>query len=339
MSASRDLEWAATLKSMSTSPDQIRIAREDGTSFAVTVREPAHEPTHEPDRPGSDDGVSGEGAASGVDAGQYRAGANPGAGAAPGGGAPPGASTPVILVVPAMGVQSGYYGKLLDALAQAGFVAAATELRGHEESGGRTPSRSYDFGYLDLLEDLEVAVARLRERYPRAPIYLLGHSLGGHLSTVFAGYHQIDGLIIAASGSVWWRLYNRRMFGVGVMVESVSRALGYFPGDRVGFAGREARTQMADWCHLNRTGELAFGSPRVRHDPAIAASTVPSLVVSFAGDELVPPKATDGLAAKLKSSRITRVHLGNDDPPGHLRWARRPELVVPHIADWIESAG
>lgn len=254
-------------------------------------------------------------------------------------GAEPGA--PVILVAPAMGVQAGYYGKLATALHGTGLSVAVTELRGHEASGGMRPSREYDFGYTDLVADLHQAVDAVRARRPEAPIYLLGHSLGGHLGAVFAAHHPtaLAGLMVVASGSVWWRLWNRRMYAVGVAIDLSARLLGYFPGHRVGFAGREARGQMRDWVRFNRTGRLEFGSPLTDHDPAIAGVRTPVLGISCEGDSFAPPKALHGLLAKFPRAPITRLHVGAEqaEPPGHLRWARRPELVVDHIAGWVNA--
>lgn len=254
-----------------------------------------------------------------------------------------GPQAPVVLVVPAMGVQAGYYGKFAEALRSAGHSVAVTELRGHEESGGRRPSWRYDFGYADLLTDLEQAVDAVAERLPSAPVFLLGHSLGGHLGSVYAGYYPraLAGLMLVATGSVWWRLWHRRMFGLAVFIDGISRVLGYFPGHRLGFAGREARRQMADWCRFNRTGRLQFGSPRIDHDPVIATATVPVLAASIEGDSFAPPKALTGLLAKFKNAPITRMHLGTDaeKPPGHLRWARQPEVVLPELTKWIGDHG
>ena len=247
----------------------------------------------------------------------------------------------MVLVVPAMGVQAGYYSKLAPALREAGMSVAVTELRGHEESAGRQPSRHHDFGYADLVADLGQAVDAVAQRQPDAPVFLLGHSLGGHISMVYAAQHPgaLAGLMLVATGSVWWRLWHRRMYVVGVIVNVLSALLGYFPGHRVGLGGREARTQMRDWARFNRTGRLEFGSPRVHHDPAIAGLELPVLGISLAGDDFAPPRALQGLLAKLPRAQITRAHLGEElqQPPGHLRWARRPEVIIEQIVGWIRA--
>ncbi|OGP55556.1 MAG: hypothetical protein A2Y65_00870 [Deltaproteobacteria bacterium RBG_13_52_11] len=61
------------------------------------------------------------------------------------------------------------------ALSKGGITAYALDMRGHGESGMRG-----DIRYIGQLEDdLADFVAYLRKTYPKAPITLIGHSLGG----------------------------------------------------------------------------------------------------------------------------------------------------------------
>jgi predicted alpha/beta hydrolase len=247
---------------------------------------------------------------------------------------------PAVLVVPAMGLGSRYYLRLLAALEAAGVTAAATELRGHEE-GGEPAGRRRDFGYADLVDDLDRAVSALATRLPGAPIHLLGHSMGGQLAAVEAAARpeRLAGLIHVASGTPYWRVFSPRMLAMTQLVPLIARVLGHFPGDRFGFAGREARTQMTDWARLARTGRFVFGEPRRDHGRAMASTALPVLSVSLEGDELAPPPSVDDLAGRFPSEHVERVHL---DPVSlgfeevdHLRWARHPGVIVPTLTDWL----
>lgn len=249
---------------------------------------------------------------------------------------------PAILIEPAMGVQAGYYSPLAQALADAGYHTGVAEVRGHEETGGRRPGWRYDFGYHEMLtEDWPLAVQAMRARFPESPLYLLGHSLGGQISSIYASHHpqQLAGLILIACCSVYWRLWSKRFLLSSLFIGQIGRLLGHFPGRRLGFAGREARSLMADWARQARTGHYAFGRPRVDHDRHLATLALPVLAISIRGDWLAHPKAVDGLLAKFPHADLSRHHIDPNamglDGIDHFRWARKPESVLPTIRGWL----
>jgi alpha-beta hydrolase superfamily lysophospholipase len=61
-----------------------------------------------------------------------------------------------------------------------GFAVAAVDLRGHGRSEGR---RGYARNYFDLIEDVQVLMAKARHLFPGIPLILYGHSMGGNLVT------------------------------------------------------------------------------------------------------------------------------------------------------------
>jgi predicted alpha/beta hydrolase len=238
-------------------------------------------------------------------------------------------AAPVLLLVPAMGMPSSYYHRFGEAVAAAGAHLSLMELRGHESSGGRVPGRDYDFGYVELVADIADAVEATRKALPQAPVVLLGHSLGGQLGIMYAALHpgQLAGIVLIASSTPHWRSWAPWILPVGLGFVAASKVLGYFPGQRVRFAGRESRGLIRDWTHLVRTGRLVAG------EDGLARVGLPVLGISVEGDWLGPARAVEALLAKLPAATVERDHL---DVNGidHFKWARRPEVVVPRIVAW-----
>lgn len=259
------------------------------------------------------------------------------------------AQAPVLLVTPAMALRGSFYQPLAPAMAAAGLRLVAMDLRGHGSSSIR-PDRTTDFGYRELLElDWPAAIATVRERYPAAPLVLLGHSLGGQVSLLYAGANpgSVAAVVTVATGSIWWRAFpapRRYVFLLATQfIAAAGKVLGSYPGHRLGFGGREARSLVADWAHQARTGRYRAKGSDTDYEATLGRMREPALLISVAGDEFAPASAADHLASKLPPGKATRLHL--DDPVfressnAHFGWVKRPGPVVDAIADWMTATG
>lgn len=84
--------------------------------------------------------------------------------------------TTVLAVVHGYGEHGGRYGYLSDDMAARGHAVYVFDLRGHGHSAGR---RGHILRFADYLADTRVYLDAVVEAHPGAPLYLLGHSLGG----------------------------------------------------------------------------------------------------------------------------------------------------------------
>ena len=251
--------------------------------------------------------------------------------------APTRPDAPVFVLVPAMGVKVRFYRSFATALADTGCGVAVVEQRGHEEMDRTVPGRRVDFGYAELADDLDAAVDLARARAPGTPLVVVGHSLGAHVACVSAARRpgMVDALVFVAAGSVHWRLWPRRFLALTQAFVALAAVVGHFPGQRLGFAGREARGVMRDWGRLARTGRLTYGRPPTDAGRALAGLDLPVLVVSIEDDTLAPQPAVDGLAALLPTARVTRRHLAvSTSTSPHFGWARHSEPVIAAISNW-----
>lgn len=255
---------------------------------------------------------------------------------------------PVLMFMPALGVKARYYTPLGKAFAAAGVSFATFDWRGIDSSSVRA-SRRVDFGYRHLLEDdLPAARAAIRARWPSGRFFAGGHSLGGQFAACHAGAHPegVAGLVIIASGNVHWRGWQGasalRILAATQATVAISTVVGHFPGSRLGFGGREARGVMRDWASVARSGVYRARGSRIDYEAAMAALRRPVLSLGFRADSLAPVRATQRLMDKLPNCAKTVWRWSESDTDGtalnHFTWVKRPELVVPRVAEWIARA-
>lgn len=251
-------------------------------------------------------------------------------------------ATGVVGVLPALGVRAGYYSHLATALAGHGLHTVLADLPGNGESPLRA-SRRQNWGYRELLErHLPAVRAAIGDRFPGLSLHWLGHSIGGQLALIDAGRfpEAVDRVIVVASGAPYFRAWPTAgalaLLSLSRFAVLTAAVCGHFPGDRIGFAGREARRLMSDWGHIVMTGRYDFDG--FDAEKSLAACSRPILAVTLAGDRFAPQASVDHSLEKTASTEITRWTWSSDDGPlDHNRWPRTPEAVVERMIEWMRG--
>jgi len=223
---------------------------------------------------------------------------------------PGGAPKAAVIVVHGYAEHSGRYDHVGATLAAAGYAVYAYDHRGHGRSEGeRALVRSVD-AYLD---DLDVFVARIAAQHAaHAPVFLLGHSMGGAIVTLYAIERRpavrgvlLSGAATGASERLGWR---------GRLVSVLGRILPKLPLVKLDAAtvSRDAGVvRLYDADPLNYRGKMKAGLVRamMRGGQRIArgASTInsPLLVMHGTGDALVPADASTRLFENVSSEDKT----------------------------------
>jgi len=119
-------------------------------------------------------------------------------------------SAPVLLILHGLGAHSGWFVDMGNALAERGLSVYAVDHRGFGQSDG---PRGHIRNYRQLLRDIHVLLERLQQQHPAAPLFILGHSMGGILAIYVAARERrrLAGIILL---NPWIRDTSRVPLGI-----------------------------------------------------------------------------------------------------------------------------
>ena len=104
-----------------------------------------------------------------------------------------------VLFLHSIGEDSSMYESEMKLLKRDGYSLYSVDLRGH----GRSPGpRNLWYSYEDTFEDLDIMIARIREREGiRVPIYLIGYGFGALLAASYISVQKqkVSGVILCGS--------------------------------------------------------------------------------------------------------------------------------------------
>jgi len=102
-----------------------------------------------------------------------------------------------VVVLHGLCEHSSRYNEVAQFLTAQGYAVDTFDLRGHGKSEG---IKSYIESFDNYLKDLDVFLNRVRLRLPNKPVFLLGHSMGGGICSMYCITRQPDirGVILSA---------------------------------------------------------------------------------------------------------------------------------------------
>ncbi len=104
----------------------------------------------------------------------------------------------VVCLVHGLGEHISRYARVAEALTGGGFALMGADLRGH----GRSEGKRGHFPSIELvMQDIDILLEQARKRYPKIPLFLFGHSLGGVLVLYYCLKRNpgLQGIIASAS--------------------------------------------------------------------------------------------------------------------------------------------
>ena len=247
-----------------------------------------------------------------------------------------------IIVSPATATPRRFYRAFCEHLASRGAAVVTHDYRGTFEppSQLRTSSaRMRDWGELDFAG----VVDWMKTAFPLLPLYTVGHSVGGHVLLMTEHAARIDAAVTVASQSGYWRLYRGferyRVYGfVKAIMPALTRAFGYFPGERVAFGTNLAPGVLYEWSRWCTSSHYFFDDPSM--DSVLARASAfraPVTMIGLSDDPWATPRAIDALVPGFTHADVKRIEI---DPQafelqsvGHMGFFRTASSPLWRIVD------
>lgn len=216
----------------------------------------------------------------------------------------------------AMGVRQDFYAPLAAHFAQNGYVALTFDYRGMgwSRSGGL---RGFDTDVVRWAQqDLGGMLEEGERLAPGAPLFVLGHSLGGQILGIAPGNERVAGMISVTAGSGWYKYNDRMPVGVRIFwfaaIPLLTPLFGYFPGKALRMVGdlpQGVARQWRNWCV--HPDYLLGENPAWRGDFERVRCDI--VGYSFEDDPIITKPAIDNLHGFYARANVERRHLAPRD--------------------------
>ena len=215
----------------------------------------------------------------------------------------------VVLIVHGLGEHAGRYDHVANALSNWGFEVCAYDQRGHGESTGLPGTLPNSTA---LLDDLAEVVDDTRQQHPKLPLILLGHSLGGLVTSRFVALSMrpVDALVLSSPAlDAGLGVFQKLLLKV---LPSIAPNLCVANGLNVNFISHDpevVKAYLADRLVHNKISPR-LGKFIATAGPATVAAAAkwrtPTLLMYAGADKLVNPAASAQFAKLATTSKAVR---------------------------------
>jgi predicted alpha/beta hydrolase len=228
--------------------------------------------------------------------------------------APQGEPTGRLIVAGATGVPQRFYARFAQFAAARGIEAWTLDYRGVGLS--RPPElRGFRMNYLDWARlDLAALLERVSAQ-GQEPLWMVGHSYGGHAFGLLPGHERVQRLATFATGAGWhgWmppleRLRVKLLWNV--VGPLLVRSTGYLAWNRLGLGEdlpRDVYLQWRRWCQWPR---YFFEDPEL---PGLAEQfarvRIPIRAINATDDKWAPPSSRDAFMRAYTGAQLECITL------------------------------
>ena len=249
-----------------------------------------------------------------------------------------------ILVGGATGVPQRFYARFAEFAIQQGFNVHTLDYRGIGSSKPET-LKGFEMEYLDWAKlDLAAAVDFLKN--DPLPLFVVGHSFGGHAIGLLPNHQYIAKVYTFATGAGWhgWMPFGEQLkvrFLWNVAGPLLTRVMGYLPGKAMGIGEDLPLGVYRDWRRWCQYPRYFFDDPTMTHVHSQFAKVKVPIVAANALDDLwATPRSRDAFMAAYTG---TEVKLLDIDPAtsgaiGHMGYFKKgAEPLWNDVLAWFKK--
>ena len=251
-----------------------------------------------------------------------------------------------LIVAGATGVPQTFYRPFAEFASARGYTTLTLDYRGIGQSKPAS-LKGFRMSYLDWAhQDLAAAVDAMA--HDRVPLFMLGHSFGGHAFGLLPNHERVARFYTFATGAGWagWMPLAERL-KVAFLWHAVGpllvRLKGYLAWRRFGFGEDLPLGVYRDWKHWCRFPRYFFDDPAMPHVAARFARVTTPIVAANALDDLwASPASRNAFMTGYRNSPWRAVNIdprrGGLGPIGHMGYFRRKaEPLWREVLDWFDE--
>ncbi|MCG9756230.1 alpha/beta fold hydrolase [Shewanella insulae] len=250
-----------------------------------------------------------------------------------------------VIVAGATGVPQGFYRRFAQFACEQGFETLTFDYRGIGESKPET-LKGFEMDLLDWgKQDLAAAVEFMSK--DDVPVFVIGHSYGGHAFGLLPNHHKVSGCYVFGTGAGW---HGYMPFGEQLKVLTMWHLVlpvltwwkGYCAWQVFGMGEDLPKNAFSQWRHWCRYPHYFFDDPKMEGIETLYQAVETPMVAANALDDLwAMPRSRDAFVQYYRNAPLTRQDL---DPQtlggkiGHMGYFRQPATPLWQASlDWFKS--
>lgn len=245
-----------------------------------------------------------------------------------------------VIIVHGYAEHSGRYAHVASALNEGGYAVWALDHRGHGRSEGPRANVEH---FEHFVADLAEFVRLVREQSGARPLFLLGHSMGGLISTLYAfdHQHQLTGLVLSGPAFKLDEGVSPLLVGLSGVISAIAPKAKVTPFDAsaVSRDPKVVAAYLADPLNYKGGVQARMGREMLMNartvQGRVATLTLPVLVVQGESDRLVSPKGTYAAFEAFGSADKT-LHKYAEAFHEVLNEPEQAE-IIPLIRAWLDA--